>query len=91
MNKEFFEALELLEKEKGISAAYMMEKVEAALVSAYKRDNGGQDNVRVKLDPVKKEVRLYRRLSARGFRRRFPRVLALVFLSQTQEKAHKSP
>lgn len=62
MNKEFFEALELLEKEKGISAAYMMEKVEAALVSAYKRDNGGQDNVRVKLDPVKKEVRLYRRL-----------------------------
>ncbi len=62
MNKEFFEALDLLEKEKGISAAYMMEKVEAALVSAYRRDSGGQENVRVKLDPVKKEVRLYRRL-----------------------------
>ncbi|MBQ3196015.1 MAG: transcription termination/antitermination protein NusA [Clostridia bacterium] len=62
MNKEFFEALELLEKEKGISAAYMMEKVEAALVSAYRRDSGGQENVRVKLDPVKKEVRLYRRM-----------------------------
>ncbi len=62
MNKEFFEALNLLEKEKGISAEYMMEKVEAALVSAYKRDNGGQDNVRVKLDPVKKEVRMYKQL-----------------------------
>ena len=58
MNKEFFDALELLEKEKGISAAYMMEKVEAALVSAFKRDNDGQGEVRVKLDPDKKEVKL---------------------------------
>ncbi len=63
MNKEFFEALEMLEKEKGISAEYMLEKVEAALVSAYKRDNGGQDNVRVKLDPEKKETRMYRQLT----------------------------
>lgn len=63
MNKEFFEALEMLEKEKGISAEYMLEKVEAALVSAYKRDNGGQDNVRVKLDPERKETRMYRQLA----------------------------
>lgn len=62
MNKEFFEALEMLEKEKGISAEYMLEKVEAALVSAYKRDNAGQDNVRVRLDPEKKETRMYRQL-----------------------------
>lgn len=62
MNKELFEALELLEKEKGISAEYMMEKVEAAMLSAYKRDSGGQDNVRIKLDPEKKEMRLYRQL-----------------------------
>ncbi len=62
MNKEFFEALNLLEKEKGISAEYMMEKGEAALFSAYKRDSSGQDNVRVKLDPVKKEVRMYKQL-----------------------------
>ncbi len=61
-NKEFFEALALLEKEKGISAEYMMEKVEAALVSAYKRDNSGQDNVRIKLDSVKREVRMYKQL-----------------------------
>lgn len=60
MNKDFFEALEVLEREKGISADYMMEKVEAALVSAFKKDTGGYGNVRVKLDPVKKEVRMYR-------------------------------
>lgn len=62
MNKDFFEALEALEKEKGISADYMMERVETALVSAFKRDNGGLGNVRVKLDPVKKEVRMYQQL-----------------------------
>ena len=38
MNSELFEALELLEKEKGISVDYMLERVEAALISAYKRD-----------------------------------------------------
>lgn len=62
MNKEFFDALELLEKEKGIDADYMLEKVEAALLAAYKRDNGGQDNVRVRLDPEKKETRMFRQL-----------------------------
>ena len=30
MNAEFFEALDLLEKEKGISKDYMLEKIEAA-------------------------------------------------------------
>ncbi len=34
MSKELFEALELLEKEKGIPVDYMLEKVEAVLVSA---------------------------------------------------------
>ena len=46
MNNEFFNALEALEKEKGIPKEYMLEKVEAALISAYKRDNGGNSNVR---------------------------------------------
>jgi N utilization substance protein A len=60
MNNEFFNALDLLEKEKGISKAYMIEKVEAALVSAFKRDNGGKENVRVVIDPDKKDVKVYR-------------------------------
>ena len=59
MNNEFFEALELLEKEKGIPAAYMMEKIEAALVSAYKKEYGNNTNVRVLIDPNKKDVKLY--------------------------------
>ena len=59
MNTEFFTALELLEKEKGIPAEYMMEKIEAALVSAYKKEYGNNTNVRVLIDPAKKDVRVY--------------------------------
>ncbi len=60
MNTEFFEALDLLEKQKGIPKEYMLEKVEAALLSAFKRDQGGNGNVRIVLDPVKKDVRMFR-------------------------------
>ena len=59
MNTEFFTALELLEKEKGIPAAYMIEKIEAALVSAYKKEYGNNTNVRCLIDPAKKDVRVY--------------------------------
>ncbi len=59
MNTEFFTALDLLEKEKGIPATYMIEKIEAALVSAYKKEYGNNTNVRVLIDPVKKDVRVY--------------------------------
>ena len=40
MNAEFFSALEQLEKEKGISQKYMLEKIELALQSAFKREYG---------------------------------------------------
>ena len=40
MNQEFFNALDLLEKTKGIPKAYMIEKVEAALISAFKKEYG---------------------------------------------------
>ncbi len=59
MNKEFFEALDLLEREKGISKQYMMEKVEAALVSAFKKELGGNTNVRILLDENKKDMKVY--------------------------------
>ena len=62
MNSEFFEALDLLEQEKGIPKEYMLEKVEAALVSAYKRDKNGNSNVRVAIDAVKKTVRMFQQL-----------------------------
>ena len=59
MNTEFFNALDLLEKEKGIPKEYMLEKVEAALISAFKKDNGGRENVRVAIDEVKKDIKVY--------------------------------
>ena len=58
MNQEFFNALDLLEKSKGIPKEYMIEKVEAALVSAFKKEYGTA-NVRVNIDPVKKDVKVY--------------------------------
>ena len=36
---EFFAAINLIEKEKGIPKAYMLEKITQALVTAYKRDH----------------------------------------------------
>ncbi len=59
MNSELFEALELLEKEKGIAVDYMLERVEAALISAYKRDRGGLANVRVDINKDKKSIRMF--------------------------------
>ena len=59
MNKEFFAALQLLEKEKGIPQEYMIEKIEAALISAFKKEYGSNTNVRVNIDPVKEDVRVY--------------------------------
>ncbi|MBE6682070.1 MAG: transcription termination/antitermination protein NusA [Ruminococcaceae bacterium] len=61
MNKEFFKALDLLEKQKNIPKEYMLQKVEAALQSAFKKDNG-YSNVRVVLDPVKQDVKVYKQL-----------------------------
>ena len=63
MNKELFEALDVLEKEKGISKEYMIEKIEAALLSAFRKENAGYENARVKLDPAKQDVKLYKQLN----------------------------
>ncbi len=47
MNKEFILALKQLEKEKGIDAYIIMEAIEAALISAYKKNYGSLMNVSV--------------------------------------------
>ena len=59
MNAEFFTALDLLEKEKGIPASYMIEKIEAALTAAYKKEYGNNTNVRILIDPAKKDVKVF--------------------------------
>ena len=55
MNNEFFDALILLEKEKGINADYLIEKITNAIVIAVKRDYQVTENVNVKIDPEKRK------------------------------------
>ena len=58
MNAEFFDALDLLEKEKGIPKEYMVEKVKAAIVAAVKRDKAiTGDNIKAEVDYEKKSMR----------------------------------
>lgn len=51
MNKEFFDALYLLEKEKGIPVDYLVEKIHNAIAIAVKRDMGGSEDNIVEIDP----------------------------------------
>ena len=58
--KEFFAAIALIEKEKGIPKSYMLEKITQALISAYKRDHEGiTDNVVVDADEERATVRMF--------------------------------
>ena len=58
-NREFFLALDQLERERGIKKEYMLEKITAALVSAYKKDHeGAGDNIAVITDEEKNLVRM---------------------------------
>ena len=58
--REFFAAIDLIEKEKGIPKAYMLDKITQALVSAYKRDHeGAGDNVSVEADEAAGTVRMF--------------------------------
>lgn len=60
MNGELIRALEQLEEERGISKAVLLEAVESALVSAYKKNFGGTgQNVRVEVDPKTGEIRVF--------------------------------
>lgn len=49
-NKELILALEELEKEKGIKKEYVLESIELALVTAYKRNFDALENVKVDID-----------------------------------------
>ena len=50
MSNEFIKAVESLEKEREISKELLMEAIESALVSAYKKNYGTNQSVRVKID-----------------------------------------
>ncbi|MBQ2908333.1 MAG: transcription termination/antitermination protein NusA [Clostridia bacterium] len=60
MDKDFFLAIEDLEREKGISSEVLLQALEAALLSAYKKNTGNSaDNIRIKLNPEKGVAKFY--------------------------------
>lgn len=59
MSKEMLNALDALEKEKGVSKEIVIEALEQALVSAYKRHYGQSNNVEVEFDAKKGNIHVY--------------------------------
>ena len=59
MNKEFFEAVALMEKEKGIHAEYLYDKISEAIVKAVRKDYNNKDVVACDIDPETKTMRVY--------------------------------
>ncbi len=59
MSKEFFEAVKMLEEEKGISAEYLYEKIAGAIIVAAKHDFNGKDIVHCDIDPEKEKIKVY--------------------------------
>ena len=58
-NKELILALEDLEKEKGIKKEYLLESIETALLTAYKRNFDSLDNVKIVMDPKTGATHVY--------------------------------
>lgn len=59
VNKEFFQALEDLEQEKGVKKESFIEILETALTSAYKKHFGEAKSAYVKLIPEKNTIKVY--------------------------------
>ena len=57
--KIFLEALEELEKEKGISKESLLSTVEQALLAAYKKNYGEEEDVEVEIDRETGDVKIY--------------------------------
>lgn len=62
MNDQLFEAIDYLEKEKGIDQETLIEALEAALISAYRRNFQSATNVRVDIDVEKNQMRIFAQL-----------------------------
>ena len=62
MNKEFIRAIEDLEKEKHISKEILLKAIESALVSAYKKNYGTSQNVRVDINEETGDINVYMRM-----------------------------
>jgi len=60
MNADFIHALGDIEREKGIPKEYMLEAMEAAMVAAYKRDYGQNQEIRVHVDRKTGDIQIMR-------------------------------
>ena len=61
MNKEFFDALDEIAEEKGIPSEVVENAIESALLTAYKKSYGSDQNVRVEMDRENSNVGVYLR------------------------------
>lgn len=59
MNDEFMDALSAIEHDKGIKKEVLIEAIETALITAYKKHFGNNENARVEIDPETGEVHVY--------------------------------
>ncbi|SFP08730.1 transcription termination factor NusA [Salibacterium halotolerans] len=61
MNSDFMDALSTLETDKGIEKEIIIEAIEAALISAYKRNFNQAQNVRIDIDREDGTIRVFAR------------------------------
>lgn len=59
INKDFFQALDDLQTQKGIDKEYFIQALESALTSAYKKNFGEAKSAFVKLNPEKNSIKVY--------------------------------
>ncbi|HSQ87901.1 transcription termination factor NusA [Romboutsia sp.] len=59
MNHEFMEALDELEKDRGIDKEILIDTIEQALLTAYKKNFGAAQNVRVEFDKEKGDIKVF--------------------------------
>ncbi|HQF90444.1 MAG TPA: transcription termination factor NusA [Synergistaceae bacterium] len=68
LGRDFVKALHQIEEEKGLPVGVITSSLEAALISAYRKHRGGNQNVEVNLDLEREEISLFevRRVVAEG-------------------------
>lgn len=58
-SKELLLAMEELEKERKIDKQFLIESLEMALITAYKRDYDSAENIKISIDDKTGEIHLY--------------------------------
>ena len=59
MSKEFFEAVKMLEAEKGIAKEQIYDNISQAVISSLKREYGGKDVVYCEIDEEKQRIKVF--------------------------------